>query len=98
MNSTPLGIGDAFALGDLLNAITAHKRVKWLDADGEIREGELRHVVAGATDWGFLRGDEDVRDAHVRVTTAAGIETTFAVRDAMSLLRDGGMVFDSDTQ
>ena len=95
MSTNALSIGDAFALGDLLNAITAHKRVDWIDEDGfTIHSGELRHVVASPTNYGFLGPDDDVRDAHVRVTTSAGIETTFAVRDVIGLLREGGMAFD----
>lgn len=90
-----LSPGDAMALGDLLTAINAHKRVRWLaedDQHGAPREGELRSLVVGPSlamaPWGT-----DVRDMHVWVSTGI-TETTFSVRWAMRMLPDGGMVFE----
>lgn len=84
---------DAFAIGDLLNAVTRNAPVRWMDADGEIREGELRSLVKGYNNFGFADYGTDVRDMWVWVT-AGGFETSFSVAYAITLIPEGGMVFE----
>jgi hypothetical protein len=91
-STTVLSPGDAIALGDLLGAITRKERVRWMDATGVIREGELRSLVKGENDFGFAPFGTDVRDMWVWVTAGIG-EATFSVTHAIKCLHEGGMVF-----
>lgn len=90
-----LSPGDAMSIGELLTAISAHKKVTWI-AEGDDcappKTGELRSLVIGPSlamaPWGT-----DVREMSVWVT-AGIVETTFTVRHAMAMLPEGGMLFE----
>lgn len=95
VSNNVLTIADAFALGDLLTAISQKRRVRWLDSeDGtDIRSGELRSLVVGPNNFSFAPHGTDVRDMYVWVT-GNGLESTFSVAHAMRMLPVGGMAFD----
>lgn len=87
-----LSVGDAIALGDLITAIGAKKKVEWMDESGDIRKGELRSLVRNRNDFGFIMWGQDVRDAFIWITSN-GFETTCSVVHAMKMLPEGGMIF-----
>jgi len=81
--------GDAIVLGQLLSWIQAGRKVRYsLDGGETIREGVLRHVVAGPEphEWGFLRNDRDVRTGWVRITDT--FESALPVTQIMQLIAD----------
>lgn len=68
MEHGPLNINTLGLLSDLMVAAEHGDKVRWTEDDGEtIREGVVRHFVRDE-DLGFLRAEDDVRDAYVRIT------------------------------
>ena len=75
---------------DLATVITAARngsKVRWLDDREQLREGVARHLVQSPTNWGFFNGD-DVRDAHLRVTSL-GFDLTLPVTRIVELIGRG---------
>lgn len=60
------------ALQVVLEAAQGTRKVIWLQEDGREVFGHARSI--GTTSGGFIRRDEDVRDAHLRITTRTGME------------------------
>jgi hypothetical protein len=89
-STTVLSPGEAFALGDVLNAITQKRTIRWLDQEGTIRTGELRSLVRGPNDFASAQFGTDVRDMHVWIT-AGVVETTESVAHLVKMLPEGGM-------
>ena len=85
---------DVIHLSTIIDAASRGAKVRWmLEGDGDIGEGVARHLVNGPNDFGLARGD--VRDAHLRITTMTGMETTVPVRRLMWLVSIGGFAVDS---
>jgi hypothetical protein len=85
----PLTQGDALILGELLIWVREGRKVRYSTDGGEtIRQGVLRHVVAGPQphEWGFLRNDRDVRTGWVRITDT--FESALPVSQILELIRD----------
>lgn len=86
-----LSPGDAMVLGDVLNAITQKRKIRWMDQDGEtIRSGELRSLVRGNNDFALAEWGTDVRDMHVWITSGIG-EVTESVEHLAKMLPEGGL-------
>lgn len=90
MGNQPLSPGVALALGDLLNAITQKRKIRWMDRSEVIRSGELRSLVRGENDFGFAPFGTDVRDMHVWISTGVG-EVTESVGHLVTMLPQGGL-------
>lgn len=90
MGNQPLSPGEAMALGDLLNAITQKRKIRWMDRSEVIRSGELRSLVRGENDFGFAPFGTDVRDMHVWISTGVG-EVTESVGHLVTMLPQGGL-------
>lgn len=89
-----LSLVDAINLGKVIHAVMNRRNVRWIDDDGDIREGVLRGFVRGATDFNFFHtGDGDIRDAYIWITSG-GMERIITVRCAVDLERDGEIAFD----
>lgn len=89
--SDPLTIRDLVALGTILRAAQGVERVTRLVEDGNAA-GLLIHGTArsiGTADGYLIRPNEDVRDAYLRVTTDAGLEVFWLVRDLMPAVEAG---------
>jgi hypothetical protein len=84
------------ALADLVNGVRGSTRVRWMAewAFGGVAEGTLRHFTAESGSAGFQRDGQDLRDAHLRVTTNAGMEVWLSVAEAVEMLSVGTMVVD----
>ena len=65
---------------------------------GRIMGGTARHIVRGAhpSEWVFMRGDYDVRDAYLRITLDNGFDVAYAVRALMGSVADGEFVIDEE--
>lgn len=87
----PLTQGEAIALGELLTAVRAGKKVTYsLDGGDTIFQGVLRHVVVSPTNFAFLLNDGDVRDGFVRITGISGpSESALAIPAILDLIREG---------
>lgn len=68
------------------------------DRSGEIRGGTARHIVRGEhpSEWVFMRGDYDVRDAFLRITMDSGFDRAYPVRALMESVADGEFVIDEE--
>lgn len=91
--SNNLTVADVIALSTIVDAASQSAHVRWLDERGDIREGVARHIVRGATDFGFIDQTTDVRDAFLRITS--GFEITIPVRDLMGMVMRGEFVIDN---
>lgn len=89
----PLTLRDACDIADVVNACQRTARVAWLTDHNDRMEGTMRSV--GDERGNFLRADDEVRDAFVRITTSMGMEVFMPMRDAMRLVHKSEMVFDS---
>lgn len=90
MGNQPLSPGVALALGDVLNAITQKRKIRWMDRNETIRTGELRSLVRGKDDFAFAEFGTDVRDMHVWITSSIG-EVTESVSHLAKMLPEGGL-------
>jgi len=88
--TTPLTVGFALRLGDLLNWVAQGRVVHYTtDNAATILTGTLRHVVRSPDDYSFIVGGTDVRDAFVRVTLTSGLDTALPVTRVVELIEDG---------
>ena len=80
----------------ITDAAARSAKVRWLGDDSTtIHEGVARHIIQGPDNFGFVRGDQDVRDAYLRITSKTGLEMTVSVRRLMYLVEMGGFALDS---
>lgn len=86
-----LSPGVAMALGDVLVAITAKRKIRWVDRDGVTRSGELRSLVAGEGDLSLPTWGTDVRDMWVWITAFPGVEFTESVAHLVAMIPQGGL-------
>lgn len=69
----PLSAADLVTMAELVSATQEESRVRWTDDEGEtVRSGTLRTGTWNAD--GQPQRYDDVRDAHVRITTDTGAE------------------------
>jgi hypothetical protein len=88
--TTPLTVGFALRLGDLLNWVAQSRAVHYTaDGGATILTGTLRHVVRSPDDYSFLGRGQDVRDAYVRITLTSGLDTALPVTQVVGLIEDG---------
>lgn len=86
-----LSPGEAMVLGDVLNAITQKRKIRWMGRDGEtIRSGELRSLVRGNNELVTPEWGTDVRDMWVWITTDV-TEVTESVAHLVKMLPEGGL-------
>lgn len=85
-----LSPGEAMALGDVLNAITQKRRIRWMDQGEVIRSGVLRSLVRGNNDFVIPEWGTDVRDMWVWITSGVG-EVTESVEHLMAMVPEGGL-------
>lgn len=89
-STTILSPGEAMALGEVLNAITQKRKIRWMDRSEVIRSGELRSLVAGENDLSLPEWGTDVRDMHVWISTGVS-EVTESVSHLVAMLPEGGL-------
>lgn len=83
-------------LGVITDAASRSAKVRWLGDDSHtIHEGTARHIVQSPDNFTFLRSDQDVRDAFLRITSVTGMEHAVPVRRLMYLVEMGGFAVDS---
>ncbi len=80
----------------ITDAASRNAKVRWLGDDGyTIHEGTARHIVQSPDNFSFLRSDQDVRDAYLRITSVTGMEYAVPVKRLMYLVEMGGFAVDS---
>lgn len=80
----------------ITDAASRGAKVRWLGDDSHtIREGTARHIVQSPENFGFIRSDQDVRDAYLRITSVTGMEYAVPIRRLMYLVEMGGFAVDS---
>jgi len=80
----------------ITDAASRNAKVRWLASDGyTVLTGTARHIIQGPENFGFIRGDQDVRDAYLRITSITGMEHAVPIRRLMSLVEMGGFAVDS---
>jgi hypothetical protein len=80
----------------ITDAASRSAKVRWLGDDGHtIHSGTARHVVNSPENFGFIRSDQDVRDAYLRITSVTGMEHAVPIRRLMYLVEMGGFAVDS---
>lgn len=95
-NATPVTIPQIHQLYVITDAASRGAKVRWLGDDGyTIHEGTARHIVQSPDNFGFIRGDQDVRDAYLRITSVTGMEYAVPVKRLMHLVEMGGFAVDS---
>lgn len=87
-----LTANEVMVLAKVITAARNGSKVRWLDDREQLREGVARHLVQSPTNWGFFNGD-DVRDAHLRVTSL-GFDLTMPVTRVMELIDRGEFAVD----
>jgi hypothetical protein len=88
----PLTIPDAVTIADIIRWCQTCARLTWLDDRGDLAHGTARSI--GDERGGFAGPTDDVRDCHVRITTAAGWEWFVPMADVIARHRAGTMVQD----
>ena len=89
--TTPLTVGFALRLGDLLNWVSQSRPVHYtVDNGATILTGTLRHVVRSEDDYCFIGNGTDVRDAFVRITLTSGLDVALPVTKVVELIEEGG--------
>jgi hypothetical protein len=92
----PITISQIFQLFTIVDAASRSAKVRWLGDDSyTIHEGTARHIVQSPENFGFIGGDQDVRDAYLRITSVTGMEYAVPVKRLMSLVEIGGFAVDS---
>jgi len=94
-----LTIHDVNLLRVVLEAAEQSARVTFIPPGGDdILHGTARHIVRGAapSEWTFLHGDYDVRDAYLRITLTGGFDAAYPVRALMNSVERGEFVIDRD--
>jgi hypothetical protein len=92
MTERVLTVADALAIGTMLDAAHKARRVSW-DVDGHVISGVARHIVEGGN-FHLLRGDEDVRDGYLRVSST--FEHLLPVPDVLEKIKTGLFVVESE--
>lgn len=87
-----LTIPDVIALAEIARWCQTTARLTWLDDRGDLAYGTARSI--GDQNGGLLARCEDVRDAFLRITTAAGFEWFLPVAVAIVRQQAGTMVAD----
>ena len=72
-------------LGELLTAVRAGNKCRWLAPNGDIATGVLRSI--GDERGNFAGPDDDIRDCFVRVSSM--LELFFPVMDVIALIHKG---------
>lgn len=91
MSTAILSPGEAFALGDVLGALVAKRKIRWMDPDGQtVRTGEMRSLVRGENDFASAAWGTDVRDMWVWVTCGV-TECTVSVAHLVAMVPEGGL-------
>jgi hypothetical protein len=85
MTNDVLTIGDANDLQTILRAAQQCAKVARAMGGGDVVYGTARSI--GTASGAFLTSDEDVREGFLRVTTQAGMEAFWPVRE---LMREAG--------
>lgn len=83
MTTEPLTLQTAKALGEIIDLAQRGARVKWLVENDNIMTGVMRSV--GDAQGNFLRADDDIREAFVRVS--ATFEHFIPVMDMVRLIK-----------
>ena len=92
----PVTVPQIHQLYVITDAASRSAKVRWLGDDSyTIHEGTARHIVQSPDNFGFLRGDQDVRDAYLRITSVTGMEYAVSIRRLMELVEMGGFAVDS---
>jgi hypothetical protein len=92
MSDQPLTENDAMNLSMIIAAARKGAKVAWVSDGGDSLYGHARHIVKSPDNFGFLNGDEDVRDGYLRITMKSGFERTISVRELMSMVALGEFV------
>ena len=69
-----LNIGDVLALAEVIEAASQTAKVAYIGIGGEVVYGTARHIVGNPDTVGFIRSDQDIREAYLRVTLKTGFE------------------------
>ncbi|QDF18677.1 hypothetical protein SEA_PUPPER_191 [Gordonia phage Pupper] len=80
--SDTLTIRDAVALGKIVEWSSTTAKVVRTDAEGNHLFGHARSI--GSENGAFIRDDEDIRDAFLRVTSRTGFEHFIPVRELIA--------------
>ena len=93
MNTTAaLTLQDVTRLATILEWCQHNTHVRWLLPNGNVIGGTVRSV--GYENGNFLRADDDVRGAFVRVTCDTGLERAMSVVGLVALLRRNEIAAD----
>ena len=86
---------DAYSVGQLVTWIAKGSVIRWVNDNGDIETGIIRHYVKSADDFGFIDPMSDIRNAYVRITKISnGFDTAIKVSDMIMLINDFRMVED----
>lgn len=82
-----LNMTDACSLADIIRMAQGNKHVARLMDNGDVVTGEARSI--GTETGMFATATDDVRDMFLRVTTDAGWEAFWSVRELLPQARAG---------
>jgi len=93
MINEPLTIPVLVALGTIMQAAQGNLKITWLGKNENIEVGTARSI--GDQHGMFLRGDLDVRDAYLRITSVTGFEHFIPIMDVVGMVQRGEFALDS---
>ncbi len=84
----PLTVRDALAISEIILWAGRTAKIARLDrrTESDVVYGHARSI--GDRDFGFIHGDQDVRDAFLRVTTRSGVEVAWPIRELVEDYKD----------
>lgn len=91
MEARTLTLTEAVELATVIGWAQRNARLRWLDDRGDIHEGTARSI---GDDRGMFTQGADVRDCHLRITTAMGFEWFVPMSDVISRVHGSTMVAD----
>lgn len=77
------------SLAKVVEAVHGHRKVRWVNPDGEIRQGTLRGFTSD--DSGAHFAGEDIRDSHVRITLVQGGDVWVETEEMAGLYEEGSL-------
>lgn len=87
-----LTMQEAVTLAAIIDAAQRNAHVGYLTDNGDVVTGTVRSI--GDERGNFLRSDEDVRNAYVRITLSSGFEVFRPIGDVAADIRETTFVID----
>lgn len=79
---------------EVIKAVRAHRRVRYMDREDILTEGTFRHFSPSQGNGAHAHGDANPYSVWVRITTKTGFETWVPLRELVLANIDGRLATD----